>query len=871
VWIFFEQPYPAGKSRRVFIHLLEKAGVFSVFDKSSSFDRLFPNQDKLSGKGLGNLIALPLHKTSWENGNSCFIDPDTLVALDDQWGFLANIKRVGVAALNSIYAGLETSAGRTPAGALHTTPGEVSIILDHEVRIGRAGIPGLLIDFLKTEFNFANSEFIIKKNAGRNTWGTERFFRAIRETDDEVVVPRGSIGKLIRFCREQQVAYVLQDARKKLESVRFVCDIQLRAHQVSALEAASRKDFGVIVAPPGAGKTVIGLKIIAEKQQPALIIVHRKQLMDQWMERIQAFLGIPKHEIGVIGSGKYKGGKKVTVAMIQSLAKALGNPENIALERAFGTILVDECHHIPAETFRDTIERLHTVYLYGLTATPFRKYNDGRLIFIHLGEIISELKVQDAGARQAAKIVVRETELDVPFNAKTDRFETLSKVIVHDSSRNRLILGDVKNELDRGRRAVIITERKEHIEALYQYLKQSYEAITLSGEDPESARAAKWKALREGNFQVLITTGQFFGEGTDLGNVTCLFLVYPFSFEGKLIQYVGRVQRGEVAPTIYDYHDRKVEYLHRLFLKRNAWYRKIVRQATLFDEPVADEPVQVEAGLIALDERVRIPIEALDFRYGCIGFVHQAPRVGVELQVELENDYSRPEFDVLKPYFSKVLGSKYVEVRIVTEVLNGEVIALEAESDDLKRIDREVIESVKFRFVERQIIGQAPRRSDEGPELLDAQGVQAGGGGGESPLYESGEALLEDIMKHKTVRHYQQLRYLAERHERAVLKLRFVLSPFSFVFLLAGETQYHIVLETLDTEEATYLWHVAKDRQVLREALIRIERDLHVIRNEGRQYFLETRPVDFSRVMHDYSDVRKGFVVWRDLVEERLV
>ncbi|MEO6868179.1 MAG: DEAD/DEAH box helicase family protein, partial [Ginsengibacter sp.] len=166
----------------------------------------------------------------------------------------------------------------------------------------------------------------------------------------------------------------------------------MRKHQQSVIESISKKDFGVIVAPPGSGKTIVALKIISEKQQPTLVIVHRKQLVEQWIERIETFLGIPKIEIGKIGQGKNKEGKKITVAIIQSLSKVLCKPESKNLSTTFGTIIVDECHHIPAETFRNTIAKLQTFYLYGLTATPFRKYNDGRLIFTNLGEVIAEIK-----------------------------------------------------------------------------------------------------------------------------------------------------------------------------------------------------------------------------------------------------------------------------------------------------------------------------------------------------------------------------------------------------------------------------------------------------------------------------------------------
>ena len=131
-----------------------------------------------------------------------------------------------------------------------------------------------------------------------------------------------------------------------------------------------------------------------------------------------------------------------------------------------------------------------------MTATPFRKYNDGKLIIIHLGEIVAEIKTQDISKIKNAKIIIRNAELDVPFNSKTDKFETLSKVIVHDSTRNRLILEDVISELNSGKKVVIITERIEHIDSINQYLKKSYETITLTGEDSESYRNSKWKTLK---------------------------------------------------------------------------------------------------------------------------------------------------------------------------------------------------------------------------------------------------------------------------------------------------------------------------------------------------------------------------------------
>ena len=148
----------------------------------------------------------------------------------------------------------------------------------------------------------------------------------------------------------------------------------------------------MIVAPPGSGKTVLGLAIIAEKKQPALIIVHRKQLADQWIDRIGSFLKVPRKDIGKVTGGKVQPGKLVTVAIIQSLTKVLKSADGLALCQQFGTIIVDECHHVPAETYRSVISKLHSFYMYGLTATPFGKYNDGKLIFTYIGDLVAEIK-----------------------------------------------------------------------------------------------------------------------------------------------------------------------------------------------------------------------------------------------------------------------------------------------------------------------------------------------------------------------------------------------------------------------------------------------------------------------------------------------
>lgn len=863
VWIFFEQPYQAWKSRKIIRELLVRERILSALEGEGSFDRLFPNQDKHSGKGFGNLIALPLHGKAMKKGNSCFIDEHSR-PYSDQWAFLTDIRKISTVKLNGIY---EILFGKENSGDLSCT--KLQITLREKLYLNRFAIPPELGAFLRKKLSFDNPEYFIRKKMKKSTYGTERTFRYYEETDREVIVPRGITGKLIRFCREHKIPYEFSDERKRATPINFENKIELRSYQKSVLEAADQKDFGIIVAPPGSGKTIMALKIIAKKHQPTLIVVHRIFLMEQWKDRISEFLGIPKTEIGTIGKGstlkhKEKELPKIAVATIQSLTKYKDDPEKKHILDSFGTLIVDECHHIPAKTYRNLISKIPSYYQYGLTATPFRKWDSGKSISVHLGEVIATIRPAEMEGYKRARLVVRDTSLDVPFNPKTDAFEILSKILIHDSSRNKQILADLRAELGMGRKIVVITERKEHIDALYQFLKGGFETVTLSGEDSLSSRQKKWEILHRGDYQVVITTGQYFGEGTDLKNANCLFLVYPFTFKGKLIQYIGRVQRSEITPLIYDYRDRNIPYLDRMFLQRNKHYRNLDRQATLFDEHGVSEVSW--AGINTVDQTIKIQFQELDFRYGAFAFYYKVDEIDIELEFEIENEVVRPELEVLKPYFSKILKLKEVPVHIFAEFDHGMLMAQSAESAELDQVTREIIEGMRFRFVHDRMSGNK-KSSETEDDLLGMYENQMVGEG--RPEYGRENQLLEDLLQDKSVKHYRSLRYLAAQHDPALGKLRFVLDPFSFVFLLKGREQIHVVLETLDTEEATYMWHVEKGE--MSKGNIRwIEEALALIKEKGRQKFVETFPENFSRIRHDYVNERKGFVLWRDQLEARL-
>jgi superfamily II DNA or RNA helicase len=965
------------------LHLLEQSGIISPFDKNSNYDRLFPNQDYHSGMGLGNLIALPFQRAPLENNNSCFIDSDNLQAISNQWEYLKAIERVSTGHLDEIYDRINNTTVSLQNSKADTTSadGTLQIRLSNNIELNRNEVGTNLINFLREGLNFVNSEYIIKKKLGKNTYGTETYFKALTEKEDKLIIPRGFVGKLLRYCKEQKIQYQLQDNRKKLTSIQFNFRGSLHEHQELAVAAVEKKEMGIIVAPPGSGKTIIGLAIAAQKKQPVLIIVHRQQLFDQWIERIQSFMGIAAAHIGKIAQGKQKIGTHITVAMIQSLASV--KPDSPFFS-SFGTVIVDECHHVPAKTFREIISQLSTYYLFGLTATPIRKGNDERLIFVHIGDIIYEIK-RSSRQNQKFSIIIRETDLLIPFNYKTDQTETLYKALIHDTSRNQLISEDIQAEVAGGCKVLVLTERKEHIDALRQFLKSKCEVLTVSGDDSAAVQKIKMKQISEGQFQVLITTGQFLGEGTDITNIESLVLAFPFSFEGKLIQYIGRVQRSENIPVIYDYRDMHIEFLENQFKQRNKYYRKLLNTGDLkkfdqllliFDDEVvmvnsaeyrlpiscldidtpierfkdgvawlvqvlnynedtgelmteiinydaipepgsslqvefqflliekikfrtintsyllrsvqlrqfpissqvAEQPIEPVLQIVpqtaikkpvdyTLKKIMKVPFVKLQFQQALVSFSIFIEELKQDISFEIENPDVRPEFEAVKEYFSKVLKKKLISAQLEIRYNEKEILSATALSEDIDQINSRIIDSVRFEFVKRGVIGYTGK-PETALHTVDTV-LQSPVGTGK--LFESDQQLVDDILAVKNSKHFHQLKYLSSQHLSQVLKLRFILNPFSFLFLLAGESKYHLVWETLNSEEATYIWHFNKNTEALRLGLKEVDAILKEIRETGKQDYLKKDHDNFSRVMHDYSDDKSGFVSWKGMLEEKLL
>ncbi len=576
VWLFFSEPYPCYKSRQIGLELIRRALKLSEFEKEVSFDRLFPNQDTLPSGGFGNLIALPFHGRYADLGNTLFIDPSTSKPYQDQWEFLKNIKRHSVQELDETLSRVDAQEiSKANRGDLGKT---LVINVGKMITLARSQLAPPIISFLKEKLNFLSSEYLTKKRLGKSVYKVQKYFKLVEEDGGDIHLPRGFIGQLIEFLESGGLKYKIVHEQPKFPEFKFDSQIKLSAEQNRILELALSQDQGVIVAPPGSGKTMIGMELIARRKLPALILVHRKQLLDQWVNRIQIYLNVPLLQIGRYSGTKKMVGREITVGLMQSLGRSKGLR---SLCDSFGTIIIDECHHVPAKTFREVVSNFNPRYLYGLTATPKRKHNDEQLIFVYIGDIIGTLTQHDGDGgldtdktSRIPEVLIHDTELDIPFKWRTDHFQLLAKIISFDTARNLLIANDIIEQVALGNKILVLSERKEHLEILNLCLKGKCETIVISGDDSNPQRVIKTKQIQDGHYQVILSTGQFFGEGLDIKNISCLILAFPFSFEGKLIQYIGRLLHSANPKLVIDYRDSKVAFLERQYKQRRRYYKR---------------------------------------------------------------------------------------------------------------------------------------------------------------------------------------------------------------------------------------------------------------------------------------------------------
>ena len=598
-WIFFEGPIPARKARQVGTLILARASTLCKKINLSSHDRFFPNQDFMPNGGFGNLIALPLQRMARNSGNTLFVD-DYFEPVEDQWEMLSEVRVITLNEINDIldkhinrdlnFDGHNFDIKVTEKALdsidkklkLEEYPHPINIRLAEQVFIDMEDLPDALVGALRRTSTFANPEFYKKQRMRFSTWDTPRFICCSDNHGKEMSIPRGRLDDCIQIANKVggQVNIFDERAKHKRLKIKFVGT--LRSDQKEAIKEVSMNDTGVLVAPPGVGKTVMGCSLIAKRKVPTLILVHRRPLMEQWIKRIKEFLDIDPEEIGSFGGSLKKPKGKVDVAMLQTLSKL---DDSMELFNSYGQIIVDECHHIPAISFESVLKKIPARYFLGLTATPYRKDGHEEIIHMQLGP--TRYEMEDYGAKDLdKKVFIRET--DFSFSESLERRLEIHEIwseIINCSSRTRLIASDIQKELKNDRYSLVISERKDHLASISIALKEmnpEAQEFIIVGEMKKKQKEKILeninKCIEDGKVFYILSTGSFIGEGFDLPILNTLFITMPVSFKGKIVQYAGRIHRpceGKKEVKIYDYFDSGNGLTINMFKKRLPVYKSM--------------------------------------------------------------------------------------------------------------------------------------------------------------------------------------------------------------------------------------------------------------------------------------------------------
>lgn len=596
VWFFFVEPVSARTARLLGSHLIGEAIRRRHQIKLTSYDRLFPNQDILPKGGFGNLIALPLQRAAAENGHTLFLD-DQWHPLPDQWEFLRSIRRNTRAELDALTRDvgatgfLNHNSEKKPKVRLQLSfgasiaelpshaeyPERIRIVLDRAIQIPTLLLPSALTAEIKILGAFANPEFYQKQRLRLSTHNTPRVISCAEITETGISLPRGCLDALRELLASHGIGLDVNDSRNDgAESdIRFLGT--LTQDQSRAVDVLAESESGVLVAPSGSGKTVMAVGLMAKRRRNTLVLVHRKPLPDQWIARLSAFSGLPSSEIGQIRSGKRSITGVLDVAMVQSLITRDGVDEIVA---KYGMVVVDECHHVAAISIERVLATARARYTLGLTATPKRRDGLHPIVHMQLGPIRHVVRAAAGPDWPVHKLIVRETIFTAP--AEETRIQSLYASLAVSEDRNDLLFDDILLSLEEGRSPLVLTERRDHLEYLVNRLRRfARNLIVLHGGMGEKSRAAALRLISEippEDERLVVATGRYIGEGFDDARLDTLFLTMPVAWKGTIVQYAGRLQRlnvGKKEVRVYDYVDKEVPVLARMFDKRLRGYRAL--------------------------------------------------------------------------------------------------------------------------------------------------------------------------------------------------------------------------------------------------------------------------------------------------------
>ena len=609
VWVFLADEVPARTARQMGAALITETMATRPSMGLDSYDRLFPSQDNIPKGGFGNLIALPLQRGPAQNGNSLFVD-DELRVYSDQWAFLSTLQRMPIDRVQQLaqeardggrIIGVRPVAldedeedpwtlppsrkKRVVREANDSVPSAIRVVLSDEIYVPKAGLPPSLLNEVVRVAAFQNPEFYRAQAMRLPVYGKPRVIGCASDTGKHIGLPRGCLDELRSLMAAWGVELSVEDRRCAGHGINAEFTGELRLGQSAAAKALIKHDFGVLAASTAFGKTVVAIHMLAQRGVNTLILVHRRQLMDQWIERLSMFLDIDRKDIGYIGGGKKRPTGIIDVAVMQSLCR---KGEVADLVADYGHVIVDECHHVSARSFELIARRCCPRYVLGLSATVVRKDGHHPIIFMQCGPVRFRASDKEEAARRPFSHTVEVIRTGYRWAVDESEAEDMGiqevfRRLIEDESRNVLIAEAALSALVAGRSPVLLTERKKHLQWFHDYLAEKVDClIVLHGGMGVKQRRAAWETIKgtaeSGAPRLVLATGKYLGEGFDDARLDTLLLAMPVSWKGTIAQYAGRLHRlfaDKQGVTIYDFLDDSVPVLARMFDRRKKGYEAI--------------------------------------------------------------------------------------------------------------------------------------------------------------------------------------------------------------------------------------------------------------------------------------------------------
>ncbi|MCT7518602.1 DEAD/DEAH box helicase [Aliarcobacter cryaerophilus] len=547
-WIFFKEKISSNISFS-FLYFLQKKANISV--------KLYPNSEFSTQEKLGSYIELPLQLFYRNKNRTVFLDINTKKVFHDQWNYLANIKKASKEQIYSFAQVLKPQNIQRDLKTVDFPQNSIDIVLDSGINFPIQSLSKSFISKLKSFASFENPQIKLLLSLRKPLYNTPKYLKGYEESSEFLTLPRGLKEKLFEYLNYNLVKYKIIDNRvfEKIETKRIL--FTLRAEQEDAIKEILKYDSSICVAPPGFGKTLIGAKIFEQRAVKTLIIVNKNMLLDQWISRFVDYFGYKKSDIGFLGKSQNRLNGNIDIATMQSLNNIPELVEN------YTQVIVDECHHIPALTFEQIVKNFKGKYILGLSATPNRKDELDPILYQQLGNISYEYKKPKTNTN---RLLVIKTE----FTSSADNYATIINELVSNEDRNRQIVKTIKENIDR--KILLLSDRIEHLNLLENILKEEkIDFVSVHGSQNKKEQVENMQKVKTSS--LILATSSFFGEGIDFPHLNTIIFATPISFYGRLIQYLGRIGRGNQECLAIDFLDSKNAMLNSTYKKRLEGYK----------------------------------------------------------------------------------------------------------------------------------------------------------------------------------------------------------------------------------------------------------------------------------------------------------